>query len=166
MTRPGIPEGVKFAFAAIFLAGVALAGFWLSEGTRTAGPPAPPPTAEQQAVPQDMTLDALRARKLKEEQQAAMQQRDEGLKREREQRNANKLFLCQLAAACKKYSSVRLECATAGNFKTCLRIKMGDDAVYSGTCSGYREGEPAIALSPETPNAAECFLRQYGWSTK
>ena len=64
---------------------------------------------------------------------------------EREQ----KLSLCRVAAACKKYSDIRLECATAGNFKTCLHIKMGDDAAYINTCSGYREGDPAVALSAE-----------------
>ncbi len=70
-----------------------------------------------------------------------------------------KLSLCHAAAACKKYSEPRLECATAGNFKTCLRIKMGNDASYSGMCSGYDEGAPAVPLPPETPNAVACFFR-------
>jgi hypothetical protein len=70
-----------------------------------------------------------------------------------------KSFLCRAAAACKKYSEVRLECATAGNFKTCLRIKMGDDASFSEMCSGYDEGAPAVPLPPETPNAVNCFFR-------
>jgi hypothetical protein len=70
-----------------------------------------------------------------------------------------KLMLCQQAAACKKYSEVRLECATAGSFKTCLRIKMGDNASYSGPCSGYVEGAPAVPPPPGTPSAFECFFR-------
>jgi hypothetical protein len=71
-----------------------------------------------------------------------------------------KLLLCREAAACKKYSEARLECATAGNFINCLRIKMGEDAIYSGVCGGFDEGAPAVPLPPETPNAFQCFLRR------
>jgi hypothetical protein len=66
--------------------------------------------------------------------------------------------LCHAAAACKKYSEARLECATAGNFKTCLRIRMGNDASYSDLRSGYDEGAPAVPLPPETPNTVTCFF--------
>jgi hypothetical protein len=44
----------------------------------------------------------------------------------------SKRLLCEQVAACKKYSEARLECAAAGNLKTCLRIKMGDDAAALG----------------------------------
>jgi hypothetical protein len=66
--------------------------------------------------------------------------------------------LCRQATACKKYSKVREECATAGSFKTCLRIKMGDDAHWIDTCNGYVEGGPALPPPPETPNSVECFF--------
>lgn len=33
---------------------------------------------------------------------------------------------CSMKEACKSYSQVRLECATAGNFKNCMEIKLGD----------------------------------------
>ena len=66
-------------------------------------------------------------------------------------------------AACKKYSAARLDCATAGNFKTCLRIKMGDDAYdYAGACSGGEIGAAAKPLPPETPDAIECFFLTFG----
>ena len=67
-----------------------------------------------------------------------------------------------MAAACKKYSDVRLECAVAGNFKTCLRIKMGADAYYAPICSGGEEGAPALLL-PDTPNAFQCFFLPFAW---
>jgi hypothetical protein len=73
-------------------------------------------------------------------------------------KDASKLALCHQAAACKKYSKVREECATAGSFKTCLRIKMGDDAHWSDTCSGYVEGGPALPVPPQTPNSVDCFF--------
>jgi hypothetical protein len=61
----------------------------------------------------------------------------------------NERYLCRKMAACKKYDQVRRECATAGN--TCLRIKMGSDVEYSGMCSGYDEGAPAVRPDPATP---------------
>jgi hypothetical protein len=39
---------------------------------------------------------------------------------------------------------------------------MGNDANYSGVCSGFEEGAPAVPLSPETPNAVECFILGLG----
>jgi|SRR5579872_4683841 len=66
--------------------------------------------------------------------------------------------LCRLRDACTKYDRVRLECATAGNFKTCLRIKMDKDIQYTDLCSGYNEGAPAVPLDPNTPNFVRCFV--------
>jgi len=63
---------------------------------------------------------------------------------------ATKLALCRQAAACKRYSEVREQCATAGSFKTCARIKMGDDAHWNDICSGNVEGGPALPLPPQT----------------
>lgn len=90
---------------------------------------------------------------------AAEKERKAAVDKQRWQEDQMKRYFCLAAAACKKYDKVRLECATAGNFKTCLRVKMGSDADYSGACSGYVEGAPALPPSPETPNAVECFLR-------
>jgi hypothetical protein len=100
------------------------------DGPRTAREQARPRTAQEQA-----------------EQQAAEQQKKE-----------SERFLCHLASACQKYREARLDCATAGNLRTCLHIKMGDDALYSGMCSGNDEGAVAVPLPPETPNAVECFF--------
>src|ERR1700730_279546 len=85
-------------------------------------------------------------------EQAARRELEIRLAKERRDNIEFRRFLCQAASACKRYSEARLECATAGNFKTCLRIKMGDDASYSDMCSGYDEGAPAVPLPPETPN--------------
>jgi hypothetical protein len=71
--------------------------------------------------------------------------------------------LCHQAAACKKYLDVRQECATAGDFRTCMRIKMGNYASWSETCSGDVEGGPAVPLPPQTPNAVECYFRTLFW---
>jgi hypothetical protein len=99
-------------------------------------------------------------------EQATRRERDAGLAKQRQDELAkqrhdeieSRRLLCRAAAACKKYSEARFECATAGNLKTCLRIKMGDDAPYSGICSGYDEAAPAVPLPPETPDAVTCFF--------
>jgi hypothetical protein len=100
-------------------------------------PPAPPPTAAEQ-----------------EREQA----RKDAVANDQKRKLETERYLCRKMTACKKYDQVRLECATAGNFKTCLRIKMGDDAKYSDVCSGYNEGAPALPLDPETPDALRCFV--------
>jgi hypothetical protein len=110
-------------------------------------------------------LDSLSPRPSPAEVQAR-QEREAQARQEREARNEatrkqrieRERFLCLEAKACKKYSEARLECATAGNFKTCLRIKMGEDSSYSDRCSGYDIGAPAVSLPPDTPNEIQCFL--------
>jgi hypothetical protein len=96
-----------------------------------------------------------------EEEKRQEQQRVEEQQRREQQRNQRREYrreLCRLVAACEKYSAIRLECATAGNFKNCMRIKMGADATYIGLCSGFDEGAPAVPSSPETPNKVECWF--------
>src|SRR5262249_37204494 len=92
---------------------------------------AAPHTAAEPPTAAELAAEKERAAAV----QAWLQERD----RARQQKEELNLALCRQAAACKKYSEARLECATAGNFKTCLRIKMGEDAAYIGMCSGYED---------------------------
>jgi hypothetical protein len=55
----------------------------------------------------------------------------------------------------KNTTPLRLECATAGSFKTCLRVKMGDDAVFASS--------PTVAI--DTTRAARPCLRPWGRQT-
>jgi hypothetical protein len=107
-------------------------------------PPPPPLTPELQAIQQQR---AERAEQIQRAEQ----------KREVEVRE-QKVRLCRWAATCRRYDAARLECATAGNFNMCLKIKMGSEADYIGACSGFKEGAPTVAPSPETPNLIECFF--------
>jgi hypothetical protein len=53
--------------------------------------------------------------------------------------------LCTIRSICSKYASARQECATAGNFDQCMKIKMGDDAWKVGSCTSdgnYRNAPP------------------------
>jgi len=67
-------------------------------------------------------------------------------------------YLCRKMAACSKYDRVWVECATAGNIETCLRIKMGDDFRDVETCGVDYEGAPTALLNPRTPNALRCVF--------
>jgi hypothetical protein len=69
------------------------------------------------------------------------------------QEEQTRRYLCRVAAACRKYDEVRVECATAGTFKTCMRIKMGEDAGLYGS----DDGAPAI-LPPGTPSRLDCLF--------
>ena len=77
---------------------------------------------------------------------------------ERKQRIVLDRYLCRKMAACSKYDRVRVDCATAGNIDTCLRIKMGDDFRDVETCGVDYEGGFAALLDPRTPNALRCFF--------
>ena len=75
---------------------------------------------------------------------------------ESKQRIVLERHLCRKMAACSKYDRVRVDCASAGNIDTCLRIKMGDD--FRERCGVDYEGGPAALLDPRTPNALRCFF--------
>jgi hypothetical protein len=101
------------------------------------------------------------AERKQEEQQAREAAKAETARvQQRRESEESNMHLCRIAAACKKYDEARLDCAAAGNLKTCLRIKMGEDVSYAEGCSGYNLGSPAI-LDPRTPNAVQCFLIQW-----
>jgi hypothetical protein len=136
-------HGVSYAFRWFLrlfwlaLIGMAVWAFWAEQHR--------PPLSEA-----DQARQAVAA-KLREQQ-------DEEAKQREQQKLETEKYLCRKAAACKKYDQVRLECATAGNFRTCLRIKMGENVSYIDVCSGYDEGAPAIGLDPKTPDVVRCFI--------
>jgi hypothetical protein len=83
--------------------------------------------------------------------QSAEQERQRALAQS--QRNKS---LCHMAAVCAKYATTRQECATAGNFDTCINVKMGDDTANISACTNdgeLYEGEPT-----DMPNPITCFL--------
>ena len=69
--------------------------------------------------------------------------------------------LCKVAAACRAYQNVRLDCAAAGNLRRRIEIKMGDYAGYIDDCAEY-DGGPVLPISKETPPRWGCFLLLLG----
>lgn len=64
--------------------------------------------------------------------------------------------LCQAAELCRKFGEARQACATAGNYKNCVDIKMGKDATDLYPCmnDGHVWAEPA-----DMPNRFQCFIQ-------
>jgi hypothetical protein len=64
--------------------------------------------------------------------------------------------LCNQQTICTKFAVARQECATAGNYKNCVDIKMGKDAMDLYPCmnDGRVWGEPA-----DIPNRFQCFIQ-------
>jgi hypothetical protein len=119
------PFSAKVFLVLFALFAVGAVGVWLSE---------PPPTPEQVAASKAADAAATKRHQL----EAAEQEREN--------------FICDLVNACKKYATVRQECAVAGNFKNCVNIKMGrDDWSYcsdDGKLPGW-----------EQPPAPRCWVR-------
>lgn len=63
--------------------------------------------------------------------------------------------LCYQRALCLKFGEARQACAIAGNYKNCIDIKMGDDAMDLYPCmnNGTVWDPPK-----ETPSRLTCFL--------
>lgn len=69
-------------------------------------------------------------------------------------------YLCRLATVCKKFESVRQDCATAGNFGNCIKVKMGDDdAGLIDSCTN----DGKLLYTPEQmPDGLRCFIFRHG----
>jgi hypothetical protein len=65
------------------------------------------------------------------------------------------LTLCHLKSVCAKYGEVRQACATAGDYKLCVNIKMGSDAGDIIACDN--EGT-VIAGFGKVPNPLRCLF--------
>jgi hypothetical protein len=64
--------------------------------------------------------------------------------------------LCRQKSICKQYGQVRQECAIAGSFQTCVRIRMGDDKTDEAAANCTSDGH--VAIASREPNAVDCFL--------
>jgi len=66
-------------------------------------------------------------------------------------------FLCGMRSTCVQYAPVRQQCAVAGNFSSCVAIKMGGpDPTDYCTPDGQVAHPP-----PDLPTVADCLLRGY-----
>jgi hypothetical protein len=83
---------------------------------------------------------------------AAENDREAQRKAEKQQTKA----LCAWKSRCEKYAQARQECAVAGDFKNCLRVKMGsDDYPLSVSCTD--DGKLDDVPESEMPGPVACF---------
>ena len=112
-------------------------------------------TEEREAADRP-ALEAGRQRIEAERQRVEAARRAEEQTRETERIERTKV-LCKLGSICSRYGAVRQECATAGNFNNCVRVKMGDaDSSQIDNCT--QDGKLAYVSPDGTPNLVECFL--------
>jgi hypothetical protein len=91
----------------------------------------------------------------RQQQQARIAPQEQQEAQQKAQKERTK-SLCALKSACEKYGAARQECAVAGNFKNCLRVKMGsDDYEMSDSCT--EDGKPAGVADSDIPNSVTCF---------
>src|SRR5262245_50907124 len=103
LSSPKNDRHVRIAIGVFWLVALAASFWWARTGPR--------PTAAEQAALQERAAT----------EQAAWQARQQTAQQARQEADELRLSLCRMAAACKKYSEARLECAIAGNLRTCLR---------------------------------------------
>lgn len=65
--------------------------------------------------------------------------------------------LCETVNVCKKYGTVRQDCAVAGNFKNCVQVKMNlSYATLETDCKD--DGTPRWQPANVSTNAVACFF--------
>jgi hypothetical protein len=102
-------------------------------------PPSLPPTQEQ----------------LKLEKQLADERKD---------RDRDNVYWCSLAVVCSKYAEVRDQCAVAGDFTNCLRVKLKDDWNRIDQCA---DGGKLIDPPANMPDTFQCIGSELrNWTSK
>src|SRR5207245_1277832 len=92
---------------------------------------------------------AASSEKIRQEDAAREKRRAEEQRQWRQE-----LEQCRTARICRKYATVRQECAIAGNFKNCVQVKMNVD--YSLLQASCRDDG---TLASEQPNTIACFFK-------
>jgi hypothetical protein len=127
----------KSRFRALLVLGFVAWAIWMGLYIKQ---PSPRTAREQQA-----TDDAYH------QQQLVLQQ----LQAAQETRSVRTKALCHTASVCRRFTKVRQECAIAGDFNSCLRIKIGDKDIDTAmNCKN--DGNLAFPPS-DMPTRFECI---------
>jgi hypothetical protein len=98
--------------------------------------------------PSTLPQEQWEAAKIKEREDA-----HQALDRQQQASDRQKT-LCRLLSLCSKFGDARQACATAGNYKMCIDIKMGADAMDRYPC----KNDGAVFDQPnDMPTAFECL---------
>lgn len=64
---------------------------------------------------------------------------------------------CKMIKICKKFNQERYNCSTAGNYNTCMSIRLKREDLVIGE-NNCKDGEVIFYKNYELPNSIECFL--------
>lgn len=112
-----------------------------------------------------MTPEQIRAEAQESARREAEYEADQARRRQGENaardadtraRDLQTAALCRQKSMCRQYGQVRQECAIAGNFQNCIRVKMGDDKADEAAANCTNDGHAAFASNE--PNAVDCLL--------
>ena len=76
-------------------------------------------------------------------------------------RAAKDAKLCHIKDVCGKYKQARQDCATAGNFRLCIEIKLGRQS-FSPIEQCTDDGN-MIYYPPDMPNFTTCFFAGFSY---
>jgi hypothetical protein len=113
--------------------------------------PPPPPVPE---TPAQVAARVEAAQRLETEQaEQAVKHREQSHYKDE---------LCHIKQVCSVYRTARQDCAVAGDFDNCVRVKIGEkDTVEMSLCT--RDGEiNSKQYVSDMPNAIECAARNAG----
>jgi hypothetical protein len=90
----------------------------------------PPPPAPETPAQAEARIEAAQRLTTEQTEQAARDKKNSDYRDE----------LCHVKLACQNYHTARQDCAVAGNFDNCVRVKIGDkDATYTSLCTNDGE---------------------------
>jgi Skp family chaperone for outer membrane proteins len=115
--------------------------------------------ATRKPTPQEATAAAAKAKAeelTRQRRQEATAAQDAASKAQ----SAETKRRCGKKAECAAFAAARQACATAGNFETCMRIKVADLPDALNAC--LNDGNYAWVPKAEMPNDVECFFAQLG----
>ena len=62
--------------------------------------------------------------------------------------------------SCQRYGAARQQCAVAGDFSNCMKIRMGEEYQF---VSEYCTDDGKVRGVTDMPSAVECFIGSIGW---
>jgi hypothetical protein len=137
---------------------IILIGFFAFALARKPPPyPAPEQVAQEAAaraalIQEEQAEKAQRAALIQEEQAEKAQRAAQAEKAQRTLR----ITMC----TCKRYAAVRQECAVAGNFENCIKVRMmGDSMTTYDDLANNCADDGTVRWQPEkVPSSVQCFL--------
>ena len=67
---------------------------------------------------------------------------------------------CEAEKICEMYTSLRQTCATAGNYYSCMDIKLGTKKLYDSASMCTKNGDVALLID-KIPSPTECWLNSF-----